>query len=96
MEAGGQPHAPAVLSRERASDIRRLGRWLGSRAMWTRRWVQAMECYSCMFSVPGLFQLVNAAKTTLFFGNCICYRPRVTRQGTIYSATSERKSYTKY
>jgi hypothetical protein len=96
MEVGGQPHAPAVFPPERGSDNRWLGSSLGSRAMWTLWRVQAMECYSCKFSVPGLCQLVSAAKTTLLFGNCICYRLRVTRQGTIYSATSEIKSYTKY
>ena len=95
MEVGGQPHAPAVLTPERGSDNRWLGRWLGSRAMWTLWRVQAMECYSCKFSGPGLCQWVSAAKTTLLCGNCICYRPRVTTQGTIYSATSETKSYTK-
>lgn len=95
MEVGGQ-HAPALLPRERASDIRWIGSWLGSRAMRTLWRVQAMECFSCKFSDSWLRQLVSAAKTTLLFGNCLCYRPRVTRQGTIYSATSERKSYSKY
>jgi hypothetical protein len=96
MEVGGQPHVPAVLPRGRTSDNRWLGSWLGSRAMWTLWRVQAMECYSCKFSVPGLCQVVSVAKTTLLCGNCTCYRPRVKRQGIIYSATSERKSYTTY
>jgi len=96
MEVGGQPHVLAVLPRGRASDNRWIGNWLGSMAMWTLWRFQAMECYSCKFSVPGLCQLVSAAKATLLFGKCNCYRPRVTRQGTIYSATSEGKSCTKY
>jgi hypothetical protein len=54
--------------------------------------MEALEC-----SDDGMLLLwVSAAKTTPLLGNCISYRPRVTRQGTIYSGTSERRSYTKY